>query len=110
MIQICNNMKKLVRFWEKSSKSKQPSSKCFAYVQTSVKDPMTAEKLSAALQPFRYNHVWQWIKLNGQWFHKHYTYVDWKELVTKALSFFVKPVVIQGCIGGSDLEIRKKVC
>ena len=102
LIELWDNITKIMAYWEKLPKSKQPSSKSFFNVYKAVKDPLTVSKL----QYFSYiaSHFEPYLTLyQTDQPMLPYMFDDILELIKNILSLFLKPSVIENCKISADL-------
>ena len=96
LIELWDNITKIIAYWEKLPKSKQPSSKSFFNVCKAVKDPLTVSKLqyfsyvTSHFEPYLTPYQTDQPMLP-------YMYDDILELIKNILSPFLKPSVIENC-------------
>ena len=103
LIEIWDSIIKIVRYWEKVPKSKQPASKSFLKVQEAVNDTFAVAKfqffsfVGSLFKPFLTKYQTSWPMLP-------YMYDDLKELVRNVLQLYVKYEVIEKCKAASDYK------
>jgi hypothetical protein len=99
---IWPDIAKLVLFWEKLSKSKQPKSKSFISVQDAVHNPLTIAQfqffsyIAGLLEPFLKSYQTDRPMLP-------FMYYDLKALVVSLLRLFIKSNIISNCKSGSEM-------
>ena len=99
LIEVWDNVKKMVAFWEGLPKSKRPSSKIYLALKDSVGDPLFTAKLQ--FFSFVSNIVESFLK-------KYQTdqpmipflYCDLKDIVIKLLDIIVDHKIIEKCKNG----------
>ena len=70
LLEIWPHFSKVVAFWLKLPKSKQPICRNYESVKEAVEDELTTKKLSFFnYLPSIFQHFWQNTKLRHQWFH-----------------------------------------
>ena len=69
-IHIWDHVGKIVKYWSKLPKSKQPSAKCYSTIKDAVDDKLTVARFHSLLL-LRLNcvHFWNHTKQTLQWFH-----------------------------------------
>ena len=103
LIEIWDSIIKIVRYWEKLPKSKQPASKSFLKVQETVNDKFAVAKfqffsfVGSLFIPFLKKYQASRPILP-------YLYGDLKELVRNVLQLYVKCKVIEKCKTASDYK------
>ncbi|XP_057299676.1 uncharacterized protein LOC130630266 [Hydractinia symbiolongicarpus] len=103
LIEIWENIVKIVKFWEGLPKSKRPASKSYGYVKDAAKDLLTPAKLkffsflAGILQPFLV--MYQTDKPMVP-----YMYQDLTKLLKNLMRLIVKPDVLTKCESISDLK------
>ena len=103
LIEIWDSIIKIVRYWEKLPKSKQPASKSFLNVQEAVMTSLLLLNytfsvllvVSSILSTLLAKYQTSWPMLP-------YLYDDLKELVRSVLQLYVKCKVIEKCKTASD--------
>ena len=103
LIEIWDSIIKIVRYWEKLPKSKQPASKSFFKVREVVNDKFAVTKF-----PFL-SFVGRLFKLFLTKYQTScpvlpYLYDDLKDLIRNALQLYVKYEVIEKCKTASDYK------
>ena len=102
-VEIWPEIRKLMAFWEKLPKSKQPKCKSFLKVQKAVHDPTTVLKLeffsfiAGLLEPYLLAYQTDSPMIP-------FMYEDLQKLVTNLLKLFVKSSIIESCASGLDLK------
>ena len=103
LIEIWDSIIKIVRYWKKLPKSKQPASKNFLKVQEAVNDKFAVSKfqffsfVGSLFQSFLTKYEISWPMLP-------YLYDELKELVRNVLQLYVKYEVIEKCKTASDYK------
>ena len=103
LIEIWDNIVKIVKFWEGLPKSKRPAYKSYASVKSAVEDLLTPAKLkffsflAGFLQPVL-------VKYQTDKPMVPYLYQDLSKLLKKLMRLIVKPDVLTKCESISDLE------
>ena len=118
LIEIWESRTKIVRYWERLPKSKQPSSKSFFKVQEAVNDKFIIAKFNffsffgSIFKPFL-------TKYQTRWPMVAFMYDDLKNLVRSTLQLYIKQSVIDNCsnviaykninlLNKSNIVIKKK--
>ena len=110
LINLWKNVTKVVRFWEKLPKRKQPSCKSFLLVQSAVNDQFSVAKFQffsfvvSLFEPFLTVYQTDWPVLP-------FMYDDLTDLVRKLLQLFIKTDVLTNCTSGTalkQLDLTKK--
>ena len=107
LLDIWENIVKLVRYYEKLPKSKQPSSKSFVNVQKACNDIFSIEKfqffsfIAGYFQPFLTAYPTDAPMLP-------FLYGDLNELVLQLLTLIVKPCVLDSCKNVFDVDLKNK--
>ena len=97
MIEILENIKKVLKFWERLPKSKRPKSKSYENVKRAVDDPLLIVKLhffsyaAGIVEPFLK-------KFQTDKPMIPFLFFELKTIVTSILEIIVKPSVIESCI------------
>jgi len=103
LLQVWENVKEVVKFWEKLPKSKRPSSKSYFAVKDAVDDPLIPAKLqffsyvAGIVEPFLRLYQTDNPMIP-------YMYFDLKSLVKQLLEMIIDPKVIEGCKSGKQLK------
>ena len=103
LVQVWDNVQKMISFWEKIPNSRRPSSKSYLAVKESVEDLLIIAKLqffsfvSSIVEPFlrKYQADKPMIP---------FVYFDLKDLVVKLLDIVVKSANIEKCKSGKQLK------
>ena len=102
LIEIWESITKIVRYWERLPKSKQPSSKNVFKVQEAVNDKFILAKFhffsffGSIFKPFL-------TKYQTRWPVVRFMYDDLKNLVKSILQLYIKQSVIDNCSNGKIL-------
>ena len=95
LIELWDNIRQLIKFWDKLPKSKQPKSNSYKIVQEAISDPFTLvvklkffSFVSDIVEPFlkKYQSDKPMIP---------FMYEDLKDLVSRLLELFVKPDILE---------------
>ena len=102
LIEVWDNVKKMVAFWEGLPKSKQPSSKSYLAVKDSVGDPFFITKfqffsfVSNIVEPFLKKYQTDQPMIP-------FLYCYLKDFVIKLLNIIVEHKIIEKCKNGKQL-------
>lgn len=103
MLEIWANMLKIMEFWNKLPKYKQPSCKSFVNLNKAVKDPLTEAKISC------FSFICSLVEPYLKKFQSDkpmvpFLYTDLKALIKNILQLVVKPVILDKCKTGMQMS------
>ena len=108
---IWDNIKKIVKFWERLAKSKRPQCKSYETVLDATKDELITVKLqffsfvASLLEPM-------FVKYQTNWPMIPYYYQDFLLLVKSLTRLIIKSEVVETIKTGKQLQnfLRRKIC